>query len=199
VGAGALVLVAGLVVAIVALSGGGTPGDGGTGSPTATTSGGHTVSVQALDPSHIAADAESTHPDVTLKNGTLLTYRLSNTLDGDLKTAWNDGDENGYALGTHLSYTFDQPVHVVAVVLVNGYAQSFSNEDVFHENGRLKTVTFDSDDDSFSTTLQDTVDAQRIDRDFGTTSKIVIRLDDVYEGNKYTDSALTEITFMVEA
>lgn len=63
------------------------------------------------------SDADS----VDISTGEPTTYRPDNMLDGDPETSWR---VSGDASGETLRFTFDQPVTLTSVGLVNGYAKT---------------------------------------------------------------------------
>jgi hypothetical protein len=141
-----------------------------------------------LDPRSISASASSELPP----DGSV-TYWARNTLDGDTRTAWNShGAARGSGVGETLTYRFSSPVHLVRITLVNGYAKS---AELRADNGRIRGVLIVTDRRTLRATLSDTASRQRLDRDFGMTRKVTLRVTSIYPGARYTDLALTEIAF----
>jgi hypothetical protein len=175
----ALVAIAALVVVLV----------GGHGSPG--TPGGPSGSGldREIDPSTISASASSEHTPIGDK-----TYGVENTLDGNIETAWNDGVA-GPGIGATLTYRFPQPVRLVRIDLINGYA-STATPGLFLENARIKDVTITTDAGSFHVTLADTRDSQSVRRSLGPTGAVTLRIDSVYAQTRFPDVALTEIAFL---
>jgi Double zinc ribbon len=145
-----------------------------------------------VDPGSISASASSELPPADT-----VTYWIRNTLDGDTRTAWNNHSAaDGSGVGETLTYRFSSPVHLVRIDLVNGYAKT---AELRADNGRIKGVVILTDRRSrtLRTTLSDTASRQRLDRDFGMTSKVTLRVTSIYRGARYTDLALSEIAFWV--
>ena len=141
-----------------------------------------------VDPRSISASASSELPP----NGRV-TYWIGNTLDGDTRTAWNNHSAaDGSGVGETLTYRFSSPVQLVRIDLVNGYAKT---AELRADNGRIQGVVIRTDRRTLRATLSDTASRQRLDRDFGMTSKVTLRVTSIYPGARYTDLALTEIAF----
>ncbi len=141
-----------------------------------------------LDPRSISASASSELP----ADGSV-TYWIRNTLDGDTRTAWNShGAVDGSGVGETLTYRFSSPVNLVRIDLVNGYAKTAG---LRADNGRIRGVVIATDRRTLRATLSDSASRQRLDRDFGMTRKVTVRVTSIYPGARYNDLALTEITF----
>jgi hypothetical protein len=141
-----------------------------------------------VDPRSISASASSELPP---DGG--VTYSIRNTLDGNTRTAWNNHSAaRGSGVGENLTYRFSGPVHLVRIDLVNGYAKT---AELRADNGRIRGVVILTDGRAFNATLADTAPRQRLDRDFGLTRKVTLRVRSIYPGARYTDLALTEIAF----
>ena len=181
----ALVVVGGVAaVALVATL----RSDGGQ-SPTATATTARAATAPVpVDPRSITARASSQLPPT---QG--LTYSIHNTLDGDTRTAWNNYSAmRGSGAGETLTYRFVRPLHLARIELMNGYAKTAK---LYAANGRIRGVNIVTDRRTFRVTLSDTVHRQRLDRDFGQTQMVTLRVTSMYPGARYTDLALTEIAF----
>src|SRR6266511_3544374 len=122
-----------------------------------------------VDPRSISASASSELPPADS-----VTYSIRNTLDGNSRTAWNNHSA------------------VVRIGLVNGYAKT---AELRAANGRIRGVLITTDARTLRATLSDTASPQRLNRDFGLTRKVTLRVTSIYPGARYTDPALTEIAF----
>lgn len=141
-----------------------------------------------VDPRSISASASSELPPADT-----VTYWIRNTLDGDTRTAWNShGAVDGSGAGETLTYRFSSPVHLVRIDLVNGYAKT---AELRADNGRIRGVVILTDRRTLRATFSDTASRQRLDRDFGMTREVTLRVTSIYPGARYTDLALTEIAF----
>ena len=141
-----------------------------------------------VDSRSISASASSELPP----DGSV-TYSIGNTLDGDTRTAWNShGAVDGNGVGETLTYQFSRPVQLARIALMNGYAKT---AELRADNGRIRGVVILTDHRTLKATLSDTTSRQRLDRDFGLTRKVTLRVTSIYPGARYTDLALTEIAF----
>jgi hypothetical protein len=181
-----------LIGVIFAVSRGGdqsTPQVGGTATGTPPPSRTASSQVTKVDPAGIQAQASSELPP---EDGR--TYEIGNTLDGDTRTAWNsNGDEVGAGVGQVLSYRFADRVHLRRIELVNGYAKS---ERVYRQNGRINAVAITTDTGTFEVSLDDSMQPQTVEQDFGVTKAVSLRVLSVYPGSRYRDLGLTDIAFL---
>lgn len=134
-------------------------------------------------------------------------YAASNADDLSYKTAWIEGVP-GYGIGEYLVYHFPpQNPRITKLIIVNGYVKS---EKTWRENSRVKKLKFYYNDKPISIlNLADTREEQTFsfepmgygDRDDRKkletqpwwTMKFEIM--DVYKGEKYDETAITEIYF----
>ena len=142
-----------------------------------------------------------------LASTTKITYSASNAHDLSYKTAWVEGVD-GYGIGEYLTYHV-QPTNprITEVIVVNGYVKS---EQAWRDNARVKKLKMYIDDEPHVIlNLLDTKTEQHFkvepigesDRKNMTalakkplwTMKFEIL--EVYEGDKYEDTAITEIYF----
>lgn len=121
---GALVVVLGLVAASL-LGGDDRPGDAASaGAPSGGDAG--AANPPTGEPEDLAGRATARAPrsdadSVDIATGLPTTYEPANMLDGDPTTGWR---VTGDATGDTLTFTFDEPVTLSAVGLVNGYAKT---------------------------------------------------------------------------
>ena len=152
--------------------------------------GGTAAEPQRLPADVISAEASSVLPPVPDEG---LSYGPDNTLDGDLATAWNDGAP-GSGVGERLTFAFDEPVELVSLEIVNGYAKS---ADLYAANARVREARIVTDEVTTDVELLDIISPQTIDGPFGTTGSVTIEVLSVYPGNRYEDLAISEIVFWV--
>jgi hypothetical protein len=153
---------------------------------------------QVLDAARITVAASSTQTDECSCDAAL-------TLDGDPSTAWNhdgvaDGDPEGVPpTGVILTFTFDGPVHVVGLGVVNGYVRtSGTGEDLFVANQRVAEAQVRGDSGAqAAVVLADSRERQEVEVDLGTTSTVTLEVRSTYAGNAYPDVALSEVQFLV--
>lgn len=92
------------------------------------------------------ATAPVTAPDSTdQQTGEPVTFAVANMLDGDPTTAWR---MPGDGTGTELTFSFDEPVEVTEVGLINGYAKVYPGYNGYQWNRRIVTVEWVFDDGS---------------------------------------------------
>ncbi|MEZ0163985.1 hypothetical protein AB2L27_04300 [Kineococcus sp. LSe6-4] len=89
----------------------------------------------------VRASAPSTAPDNTDAGGRTTTYAVSHVLDGDPATAWR---AEGDASGDTLVFTFEGPVRLTGVGLVNGFAKvdPVDGTDRYEQGRRITAVTW---------------------------------------------------------
>ncbi|MBI4943576.1 MAG: hypothetical protein HY830_22775 [Actinobacteria bacterium] len=128
------------------------------------------------------------------------SYGADNTLDGKVATAWNsDGKADGAGPGITLTYTFDAPVDLRSVSLTNGYQKVIKsngkNRDLYAANSRVKQVKVVTDGGEWTWTLQDARAPQTLRKEFGRTKTVTLEILSVYKGAKYSDTAISEVSF----
>lgn len=87
------------------------------------------------------ATAPSTAPDSADAGGRTTSYAAANVLDGKPSTAWRS---EGDATGETLVFTFDAPVRLTQVGLVNGFAKvdPYDGTDRYEQGRRITAVTW---------------------------------------------------------
>ncbi|MCL6592270.1 MAG: hypothetical protein K6U80_20285 [Firmicutes bacterium] len=121
-------------------------------------------------------------------------YSVQNLIDNDPKTVWVPESKKS-GIGEWIEFSFDDPIPVTSINLVNGYAKS---DTTFKNNNRIKTVTLEfSDGNKEKISLKDTMEPQTIE--IGkTTQKVRVYIDEVYKGTKYDDTCLSEFDVKFE-
>jgi uncharacterized OB-fold protein len=139
-----------------------------------------------VDPKTVRAAASSTNPNEA-------RYKVASTMDGKRSTAWNsNGDRLDSNVGQRLTYTFSKPVKLARVTIVNGYARSPT---LFKGNERVAKMTLQTDAGQAQWDLADNDQPQSLDVKPEPTKKVVLVVDAVYDGNKYKDVCVTEVSF----
>lgn len=122
------------------------------------------------------------------------TYVASNLSDGDWNTAWVEGSSSSrVGQSVTISRASGGKATVNCLELVAGYGKS---TDIYYKNARPKQVSLiaDSGDVVAQVTLADSYRVvQSISFPAVNTSSITLRIDSVYEGNKYDDCAISEM------
>ena len=143
-----------------------------------------------LSPREISASASS-----TLDPQPPNTYVAANSIDGDPTTAWAEG-RTGSAAGATITWTFDNPVDLRRVELINGYAKS---DAVFLKNLRIRSADVTTASGRLTTTLKDTADVQALRVPRGSTGFVRLRIGSVYGDPALEDCLLSEIDFFTAA
>ena len=139
-----------------------------------------------LSPKEISASASS-----TLDPQPPNTYVAANSIDGDPATAWSEG-RTGSAAGATITWTFDHPVDLRRVEVVNGYAKS---DAVFLKNLRIRSADITTASGRLTTILKDTADVQTLPVPPGSTGFVRLRIASVYGDPTLEDCLLSEIDF----
>lgn len=119
------------------------------------------------------------------------SYGPSMLFDGKQATAWVENDpESG--LGQTITLDFGRERQVVGFDILNGYSK---DERTWTNNSRVRGATLTlSDGQSFGIELPDMRDLNRFEFNRAvSTASIAIRVDSVYRGSKYADTAISEL------
>jgi hypothetical protein len=135
------------------------------------------------------------------------SYSPQNTVDQNEKTAWVEGKE-GYGIGESICYSFNEPVNIEELRIINGYAKS---EELYLANSRVKklkiTVKTDSQEMIDSIDLND-LPYSKVIKDCGEKifkvyyeNKLVLKeisftILDIYKGSKFKDTCISEFVFI---
>lgn len=135
-----------------------------------------------------------------LKPQGAVNYKASYAHDLNYRTAWVEGVA-GYGIGEYLTYSFKggNP-KITTIIVVNGYVKS---QKAFKENSRVKKLKVYKDNKPIAILdLKDIMGEQRFE--IGTLGdntpgspdwKLKFEIMEVYKGDKYDDTALSEIYF----
>ncbi len=140
-----------------------------------------------------------TEASSTLESFSDIKYSSSNIHDYSLLTAWVEGEQgNGVGESVTISFPSGNP-RVNQIHIFNGYQKS---KEAYYNNGRVKVLTLFINNLEYGRLyLEDTPKAQtfRIDLTSMLNSqeqlKVRFRIDDVYEGELYKDTVISEINF----
>jgi len=145
----------------------------------------------------------TTRASSTLPNHKGISYSADKAHDFDITTAWVEGKPD-YGTGEYVEYGFDLTkrespgLGVNALLMVNGYRKSKA---VWKANSRVKRLKMYVNEKPYAVfELQDTLQIQSanfpvimLEPKKITTLKFEIL--DVYKGDKYKDTAITELLF----
>ncbi|MCW8897815.1 MAG: hypothetical protein OQJ96_09565 [Flavobacteriales bacterium] len=130
------------------------------------------------------------------------TYGIENIEDGDQKTAWIEG-VNGYGIGEKINITFISPdsldILFYEIGLNNGYCKS---KDIWKANSRVKKARLlKNGEEKLILNFKDTMFSQifRWDTNYITvTNKDIVTIEilEVYKGDKYEDTAISDLYLM---
>ena len=142
----------------------------------------------------------------SLKSQGNTNYLSEYAHDLNYKTAWVEGVK-GYGVGEYLLYTFDAYApRITNIIVVNGYVKS---EKAWRENSRVKKLKMYIDDQPYAIlNLKDeraanhfTVkpigieDRSNLEPYYDKTYTIKFEILEVYPGDKYEDTVISEIYF----
>lgn len=136
-------------------------------------------------------NAKASSSLATTKNG--ITYSPENVCDLQLNTAWVEG-KNDYGIGESIEFEAVQyPFHTIEIY--NGYSKSLKN---WNENSRVKTIKlYVNNHPQYILELKDTYQLQSFRVDTLNSNKETVSLKfeiiDIYPGEKYKDTAITDI------
>ncbi len=144
---------------------------------------------------YCAASKDTLTATSYLPESRVSTYLPTNAHDFDLKTAWVEGEE-GYGIGEeiHVAFNLGARLAWTHVIIYNGYCKS---EQAWKDNSRVKRALLLVDGEPLAEIrLQDTYKGQRFRLgSFPGKSILTLRILEVYPGDKYADTAISEINF----
>ena len=132
-----------------------------------------------------------------LKSGANLNYGADNAHDFSLRTAWVEGVE-GDGIGESITYCFPKENPPITTVdIFNGYMKS---DQVWQDNARVKQLKLSINGKPYVLlNLKDTKSMQSFNigsvRPENADLYLKFEIMDVYKGDKYDDTAISEIEF----
>ena len=121
-------------------------------------------------------------------------YSPQKVVDNDMSTCWSEGADD-YGTGESITLSFDKVYEINEIRIWNGLCAS---EDLFYKNSRLREISIAfSDGQSIDFECNDGWDNRENIIVLPTaieTSSIVITIKSVYEGEKYKDTCISEIS-----
>lgn len=137
-------------------------------------------------------------------------YTADMVSDDDVRTAWIEGVK-GYGIGEYVEFIFNyNAARATSVTISNGYNK---NATTWKNNSRVKTLNvYENDELLMVVNLADTRDLQRFDlphpipnrkgedgmseyKEDMPPVRLRMMISGVYKGDKYDDTAISEITF----
>jgi hypothetical protein len=116
--------------------------------------------------------------------------------DGDTRTAWSEG-AGGPGVGESIEFSFDEPVALDRIELINGYAKS---RELYRRNGRVSQVRIVTARGSRRSPLRDgQLGFQPVHVRSGRTDFARVEIDGVFGGERYEDTLISEVRFRVES
>jgi hypothetical protein len=127
------------------------------------------------------------------------TYDAKSANDLSYKTAWVEGKEDA-GIGEYIEYHFEpKSPRITAIIIANGYMKS---DIAWKNNNRVQSLKFYLNGEFYGIlNLTDTKSDQRFELGtFGHNedgSDLVLRfeINEIYQGDKYNDTAISEIYF----
>jgi hypothetical protein len=159
-------------------------------SPSAATATKAPVKLKRVKKETIKAKASSTLPP------DIYTHGVTNTIDGNPKTAWNsNGNVVGAFAKVTLTYTFSSPIQLRSIEIYNGYQRSSES---FRDNSRVNRLLISTDTTKHQVKLRDKQGKQTISFDFGQTKRVDLTVETVYRksNTKFKDCAISEVAFL---
>ncbi len=151
----------------------------------------------AVPGSDTAGNAAQIRPTAAAASSTLRatqtnSYGVTNLLDGDLSTAWNEGSD-GNGIGEWVQFNFSQDVVLSRVEIANGYQR---DDDRYFGNPRVQSLRIEYSNGTSQ--LVDLLDSRQLQiviptREPITSVRFVIVA--VYSGAEWDDTALSEVRF----
>ena len=122
-----------------------------------------------------------------------MTHSADRICDGTLECAWVEGAA-GQGIGESVTLFFDGD-YIVNQICINGGYQK--NKDVYYKNSRPHILKIHySDGGSELIELDDIYGEQSVDLTCeNATNYITLEIESVYEGNKYQDTVISEVSF----
>lgn len=139
-----------------------------------------------VDSSAVGVSATASDPDLALWGPQL-------TNDGDLKTAWHSG---GHLIATNVGvevrFTFNRPVKLARITIVNGFAKSPVD---FANNQRITRMRIKTDNGASEVPVRDTADPQAFDLDGAATKTVTFVVLATVPGTRFKDVCISEAMF----
>lgn len=129
-----------------------------------------------------------------LKSQGQFSYNQNKVSDFSVRTAWIEGVE-GDGIGEWVEFTVGRATPITEVYIVNGYAKS---QKAFQNNSRVKQLKIYENGKPYAIlNLKDcrSIQVFKLGTSKGLCGKIRFEIMDVYKGDLYEDTAISEIFF----
>jgi serine/threonine-protein kinase len=136
--------------------------------------------------------ATDTAPSSTDAAGNVVTYVPANVIDGDVETAWRTP---GDGQGESVTLIFDNPINIVRIGLIPGYAKTDpqTGVDRFRQNRIIDAVDYRVPGLASTTKMFRPLPVPQFARLAITTSRITVRILDTSESGGLDYTAISEI------
>jgi hypothetical protein len=120
-------------------------------------------------------------------------FAAAHLVDGDVATTWqSDADRLKTNVGVRLTFSFDQPVRLARITLVNGDGR---NPTDYRNNERVAKLAVITDSATVDWPVPDNGQPQALDLDGAPTATVTLVVDAVYPGGRFRDVAVSEVSF----
>lgn len=124
------------------------------------------------------------------------SYRVTNLVDGDLSTAWNEGAE-GPGVGEWVRFEFSVSTKLARIEIANGYQKDTER---FEGNPRVESLKVEySNGTTQLVDLLDVMEFQSITPTIQPVDWVKLTVVSVYAGDEWDDTALSEIRFYAKS
>ena len=120
-------------------------------------------------------------------------YNPENAIDNDTSTAWIEGLKENDGIGEFIEFSSENTFRVDKIDIINGFTKS---QDLYMKNNRVKKITLEFSDGKKQVheLLDNNMDYQTIDVGGVNTNSVKVIIEEVYKGNKYSDTCISEIS-----
>jgi len=152
---------------------------------------------KAISISGIGSVTVSASSQLVSTEGGEMFFDPRNAFDGSLQTAWSEGKTDGPGIGEYILVNLPQYMRITSVSIVNGSTRS---EESYKSNARVAKLKISTNDGKETIIdLEDGImDFQTRDVDL-TGNNVKFEISDVYKGEKYSDTCISEIKIEARA
>jgi hypothetical protein len=147
----------------------------------------------------VASVSASSQVDPISAGGVRYTFTPANTIDGNLKTCWQEADHSGAGVGQTLDYRFSKPVSIERIEIANGFQWTDNPTfgDLFHKNGRVTAVEVFLDGQSAGRFDVATDEGwQKLSLASARASTVRLKIADAITGSEWSDTSISEVRFV---